>query len=662
MLPALLPPRVRIEDLQPVVDGGTVPVRRIVGDEVEVSATIFSDGLVGVRSEVAFRSARQRRWERRRMEPVGNDRWRAAFPIREAGRHEFRVTAAADPFLTWRELFVARAAGNAVGPDDIRDGVAVLRAVATRASAPAAKRLAARIDTIERSLAASPVEATKALLAPELLEEAARAPTETPTVEAEVTGIVDADPPAARHSAWYELFPRSTAPDRKRSGTFRDVTARLPYVAGLGFDVVYLTPIHPIGVTHRKGMDGAEPAGPDDPGSPWAIGNRDGGHLAIEPSLGTPDEFRTMVAEARRLGLKVALDLAFQCSPDHPWVTEHPTWFRHRSDGTIQTAENPPKRYEDIYPLDFDTEDWRALWEACASVVDHWVAEGVRTFRVDNPHTKPLAFWEWLISRIRRAQPEVLFLAEAFTRPAVMYALAKVGFTSSYTYFAWRSSKPELTGYLTEVTRPPVSEYFRPHLWPNTPDILTAELQTGGRPAFIARLVLAATLAPNYGIYGPPFELVESDARAPGSEEYARSEKYQIRSWDLNSPTTLAPIVRKVNEARRGNPALLSDTPPVFHGIDNDRLIAYSRRTRDRSNVMLVVVNLDHQATQVGMSALDLAELGVDPDQPYEVHDLLTGARYEWNGPRNYVELRPQEMPAHLFRVTSDAGEEPDER
>ena len=415
--------------------------------------------------------------------------------------------------------------------------------------------------------------------------------------------------------------------------------------------MVYLPPIHPIGTTNRKGRNGATRAAPSDPGSPWAIGGDTGGHKAIHPSLGTLADLKRLMARAAELGLEVALDLAYQCSPDHPYVREHPEWFSRRADGSIQYAENPPKKYEDIYPFDFDTPAWHELWTELASVVDYWMDAGVRIFRVDNPHTKPLAFWEWLIARVKQRSPEVIFLAEAFTRPKVMYRLAKLGFTQSYTYFAWRNTGPEITGYFQELGRPPISDFFRANLWPNTPDILTEHLQHGGPAAFAARLVLAATLGASYGIYGPPFERMEHEPREPGSEEYRDSEKYQIRTWGPDPAGTLVELVTRVNRIRREHPALQDDRGLAFHRLDNETLLAYSKSTPDRANTILTVVNLDPHDTQSGWTDLDLTALGLAADQPFEVHDLLTDARYPWRGARNFVRLAPQ-RPAHILEVS----------
>jgi starch synthase (maltosyl-transferring) len=455
------------------------------------------------------------------------------------------------------------------------------------------------------------------------------------------------------------MFPRSTGADG-RHGTFKTTEERLPHVAGMGFNVLYLPPIHPIGRTHRKGRNNGVDAESGDVGSPWAIGSELGGHKSVNPDLGTLDDFRHLVVAARTAGLEIALDIAFQCSPDHPYVREHPEWFKHRPDGTIQYAENPPKKYQDIYPFDFETPAWRDLWEELLSIFLFWAEQGVRVFRVDNPHTKPFPFWEWLIPELKRRHPDAITLAEAFTRPKIMYRLAKLGFSQSYTYFAWRNQKAELREYFTELTTHPVRDFFRPNLWPNTPDILTDYLQHGGRPAFTARLVLAATLGANYGIYGPAFEHCESLAIAPGKEEYYNSEKYQLRDWRLTRPDSLRDFVSRVNSIRRDNPALQTDRGLRFVEIDNDHLIAYSKVDEDGSNLLLMIVNLDPYHTQAGMVDVPIHRWGIAPDQQYQVHDLIADARYSWRNWKNYVELNPFVQPAHIFRIQHRIRDETD--
>ncbi|HEX2657901.1 MAG TPA: alpha-amylase family glycosyl hydrolase, partial [Polyangia bacterium] len=468
------------------------------------------------------------------------------------------------------------------------------------------------------------------------------------------------DPVRARFSSWYEMFPRSCAPStqggqgddqRLRHGTFRDAERRLPYVAQMGFDVLYLPPIHPIGRSFRKGPDNCLTAGPDDPGSPWAIGSREGGHKAIHPDLGTLDDFRHFVRAAADVGLQVALDIALQASPDHPYVKEHPEWFVHRADDSIQYAENPPKKYQDIYPFDFSGPAWTSLWEELASIFDFWIAQGITIFRVDNPHTKPLPFWQWCIARIKQRHPEVIFLAEAFTRPHVMYALAKGGFSQSYTYFTWRTTKGELTEFVQSIVDTSVGEFFRPNFWPNTPDILPEHLQFGTRATFVARAVLAATLSPSWGIYGPAYELQEKVSR-PGAEEYVHNEKYQLRRWPLDRADSLAPLLERLNRIRAGHPALQRLEGTVFHDTDSEALICYSRVVDEPdADALLVVVNLDPHHRRSGWLTLDAKALGLADEARFQVHDLLSDARYLWHGPRAFVELDPAIMPAHIFRL-----------
>jgi len=467
--------------------------------------------------------------------------------------------------------------------------------------------------------------------------------------ERELSVVVD--PVRARFGAWYEMFPRSCTTDPKRPGTFRDCAARLAYVASMGFDVLYLPPIHPIGVTERKGKNNSLTPAADDLGSPWAIGSVEGGHKSIHPRLGTLEDLKYLRSQARELGLEVALDIAFQCSPDHPYVKEHREWFRERADGTVQYAENPPKKYQDIYPFDFESKHATELWEELKSIVVYWAEQGFRIFRVDNPHTKPFAFWEWLINDVKRDYPDTIFLSEAFTRPRIMYQLAKVGFTQSYTYFAWKNTSAELTEYFTELTQPPVREFFRANVWPNTPDILNEYLQKGGRPAFVARFILAATLGANYGIYGPAFELYENRPIREGSEEYLNSEKYQVRVWDTNNPNSLRDLITRINAIRKGSPALHGDWSLRFHPVDNETLIAYSKVSEDSADKILVVVNLDPHNVQSGWLSVALKELKLGNDEAYQVHDLLTEARYVWRGSRNFVQLDPSILPAHIFRV-----------
>jgi len=658
MAPSALDPResqarqrVAIERVEPQIDCGRFPIKRAVGEWVVVKADIFADGHDSLAAALKYWNPAGEAAEAP-MKFWDNDRWTGRFQVREVGRYEYQIEAWMDPFTSWR-LGLAKKleAGQEVGID-LKVGARLMREAGERASAADAAILRDWAAAVEDSAGAGPSidhSIELALSAPVAQMIEAYPDRRFATLSGKLAVAVD--PERARCSAWYEMFPRSCSPQPGRHGTLRDCAERLPYVASMGFDVLYLPPIHPIGVTNRKGRNNNPVAEPGDVGSPWAIGSSLGGHKEIEPQLGTLEDFHYFLDRCREHGLDLALDIAFQCSPDHPYAKSHPEWFQLRPDGSIQYAENPPKKYQDIYPLNFDNENWAELWEELKSVVLFWASHGVRIFRVDNPHTKPFAFWEWLLAEVRRDYPNALFLSEAFTRPKVMYRLAKLGFTHSYTYFAWRHTKQEFTEYLTELTATGVREFLRPHFWPNTPDILTEEMQTGGRPTFIARLVLAATLSANYGIYGPAFELGENRPLVPGKEEYLEAEKYQIRRWDLDAPQSLKPLITRVNQARREHPALQGDRNLNFHAIDNEKLIAYSKSTEDHSDAVLVVVNLDPVWRQSGWTWLSLAAIGLEPSETYRVRDLLTAAEYQWQGARNYVELDPHAIPAHIFHV-----------
>jgi starch synthase (maltosyl-transferring) len=647
--------RAVIDSLSPTVDGGRFPAKRLAGEPVSIEAHCFADGHDRLRVTLSWRSLTDPRGPAHEAEMAaqGNDVWTAGFTPPEPGLYRCEISAWVDHFESWRKELERR--------EELADvrvalevGAALVLEAAARAGAnPDAETLADWAALLcrrakEDSVGASDTASLKALaLDPARASLVARFPDRRFAATASLEIAVDRK--RAAFSSWYELFPRSTSPVPARHGNFRDVEARLPYVAEMGFDVLYFPPIQPIGRVNRKGANNALAAGPGEVGSPWAIGSAEGGHKEILPELGTLQDFRSLVARARSLGLEIALDVAFQCAPDHPYVREHPGWFKHRPDGSVQYAENPPKKYQDIYPFDFETEDWRALWDELKGVIEFWVEQGVRIFRVDNPHTKAFPFWEWVIGEIRRATPDVIFLAEAFTRPKVMHRLAKLGFTQSYTYFTWRNTKEELTEYFTELARGPGREYFRPNVWPNTPDILQETLQSGLRAVFAARLILAATLSANYGIYGPTFELMESAPREPGSEEYLDSEKYQLRYWRLDRPDSLRSLIARINRARRDNAALQSDRSLRFCEIDNGRLIAYHKSDEATGNIVLTVVNLDPHNVQSGWLEVDLAALGLDPERPYQVHDVLSEQRYQWRGGRNFVMLDPGRLPAHVF-------------
>ena len=611
-----------IESVRPEVDCGRFAAKRVVGEEVVVEADVFADGHDAVRAELLFRFHGEEPWRAEPMQFQGNDHWSASFTVERLGRYEYTVRGWTDPFLTWQgDLKKRREAGQDLEMDLLigaEFAPASLREVLLQKSKPQEERY-------EAAMAATPAP-----------PDASRVSTYERVLEVVV------DPVKARFSSWYEMFPRSV-------GSFRDVAERLPYVAELGFDVLYLPPVHPIGTTARKGKNNAVTAQPGDVGSPWAIGAKEGGHKAIHPDLGSFDDFAFLVEKARQFNIQVALDIAFQTSPDHPYVEEHPKWFRRRPDGTVQYAENPPKKYQDIYPFEFETPEWPELFDELKSIFEFWIAKGVTIFRVDNPHTKPFALWEWIISEIKHRHPEVIFLSEAFTRPRVMHRLAKLGFTQSYTYFTWRNTKQELVEYFSELTADDSREYFRPNCWPNTPDILHETLQKGGRAAFLSRLVLAGTLSASYGIYGPAYELMENRPREPGSEEYLNSEKYELKNWEISRSDSLAPIIARLNRIRRENPALQADWSLRFHPIANDQLICYSKHTPDC--LILVAVNLDPWNVQSGWVDFPIHEFGIPPHERYVVDDLLGGGRYEWAGGRNYIELSPHTLPAHVFRV-----------
>ncbi len=682
--------RVIIEEIQPQVDGGRYPAKRCVGDKVQVKAAIFGDGHDHVAGRLLYRHASDHEWQTAPFAALGNDVFEAEFPVDRLGNWAFTVEAWVDHFDTWVHDLGKRLAAQPdpkeptqqVGPQDIPLALLVgaghLESVAARATGADAKTLAAAAAQLRSLADANHPYYAESPITDQLLALASRYPDPDllTRYSAELPLWVDRE--RARFSAWYELFPRSCGASAEKHGTLRDVIGRLPDIAAMGFDIVYMPPIHPIGVQYRKGRNNSVTAEPGDVGSPWAIGGMEGGHTSVHPQLGTLEDFAKLVSAAAENGLELALDIAFQCSPDHPWVKSHPEWFTIRPDGTIQYAENPPKKYQDIYPLNFESADWRGLWDALYGVFQFWVDRGVRVFRVDNPHTKALPFWEWCIAELHKTAPDVLFLAEAFTRPHVMYSLAKGGYSQGYTYFTWRNTKPLLQEYFTEVCNLPVRDFYRPNVWPNTPDILHEQLQVidpaERRSIFIQRAVLAATLSANWGIYGPAYELCEGRAAKPaagkkGSEEYLDSEKYQVRAWDRTDPISIAPILTQLNALRRAHPALQRNENLWFHAAQNDQIMVYSKTTaawpRDgdavtavdpESDTILVVVNLDPKAEHSAWMQLRLDKLGLPWDEGFEVEDLLTGARFSWKE-WSYASLRP-ELPAHVLRVAGPASAE----
>ncbi len=658
MKPELGRTRAVIENVQPAIDCGRYAVKRVVGEPVVVEADIFADGHDVVDCVLQYRQEGESTWAEAPLVPLVNDRWRGEISFSRIGRAEFTVIAWVDRFLSWaRDLKKRSPADPDIGVN-LRVGSELIAAAAKRAKGDAATWLEAQAAFL---ISAAPAEdRLQVALDRELIERMRPLSDRRFATQCAQPLPVVVDRVKARFSTWYELFPRSFAAEAGEHGNFRDVEAQLPRIASMGFDVLYLPPIHPIGQAFRKGKNNTPTAEAGDVGSPWGIGAKEGGHTAIHPQLGTLADFRKLIASARERGIDLAMDIAYQCSPDHPWVKEHPEWFRRRPDGTIQYAENPPKKYQDIYPIDFESEDEQGLWKALADVVFFWIGQGVTIFRVDNPHTKAFPFWEWMIGEVKAKHPETIFLAEAFTRPKVMQRLAKVGFTQSYTYFSWRNTKQELTEYFTELTQTAVRDFFRPNLWPNTPDILPEFLQWSGRPGFMSRLVLAATLGASYGIYGPTFELCVGQPIAPGKEEYLDSEKYQITRWTLGGPNDLSEFIARVNRIRHENAALHSDRSLVFHPTDNSEIICYSKEDKSTGNRIVTVVNLDPNHKQSGWIDLNLAALGIEAGRPYQMQDLLAGGHFLWHGGRNFVLIDPQLVPAHIFRVRQHVRTEQD--
>jgi starch synthase (maltosyl-transferring) len=637
--------RVMIENVVPLIDGGRFAAKTSVGETVRVEADVFVDGHAAIRAIIRHRFSGEDEWSEAEMIPLVNDRWRAEFDVHQVGVHEFAVSAWVDPFLSWQSDLKKRAAAGQLLAIDLAVGAEIVKEAAEQADGEAARTLSHLAQLLVSDRQGEAIEIGIGESLTQLMKQHGprRFVTEAPTAKLRV------DPARARFGSWYELFPRSASPEPQRLGTLRDVAMRLDSIAEMGFDVLYLPPIHPIGSTFRKGRNNSPGAESTDVGSPWAIGSSAGGHDAIDPQLGTFDDFDRLVKAAKQREIEIAIDLAFQCSPDHPYVKEHPEWFRHRPDGSIQYAENPPKKYQDIYPFDFECEDWKSLWAELRRVVFFWHGHGIRIFRVDNPHTKPFPFWEWLIGEVKERDPTVIFLSEAFTRPKVMYRLAKLGFTQSYTYFTWRNEPWSVRQYFTELTTRPVADFFRPNAWPNTPDIFPEYLQSGSRSAYIVRIVLAATLCASYGVYGPVFELLEGRPLRAGGEEYLDSEKYEARRWDINRPDSLADLLTRLNRIRRENPALQHDRTLRFHDCDNPRIVCYSKSHGD--NVMLVAVNTDPFQVQWANIKLDPLALGLKSDQAFQVHDLLTDERYRWQGEHALVKLDPGMNPAHVLVV-----------
>ena len=641
-------PSVVIENLQPLLDGGDYPIKRVVGEDLAAEADIFKDGHDVVAAVLKWRVVGKRTWRETPMSFVDNDRWRGVCTLYDEDIHEYTVEAWTDSFLSWQREFAKKfEAGISALQSEALEGAALVAAAARRARDRADRVRLGEFSEQMSTAANSEIYAIARSAELEVLM--ATYPDRSDATQYTPPPRVIVERPAALFGAWYEFFPRSAAGRGDGGSTFRDCLPRVDDAMAMGFDVLYFPPIHPIGHTNRKGRNNAITSERGDPGVPWAIGSAAGGHKAVEPSLGTLADFDWLQEEVRKRGMEIALDFAINCSPDHPYVKEHPDWFYKRPDGTIKYAENPPKKYEDIYPLNFRCENWRELWGEMKSVVLFWAERGVRIFRVDNPHTKPVAFWEYLIRGVREKYPDTIFLAEAFTRPKMMKALAKAGFNQSYTYFTWRNSKQELIEYFTELTQTEMSEYFRPNLWPNTPDILPVVLQEGGRTAFMIRVLLAATLSPLYGIYSG-YELCENEA-LPGREEYLDSEKYQFKERDWNASGNIKDWIARLNKIRKQNRALQLYTNLRFYHAEDDAILFYGKMTAARDNIVLVVVNLDPHRKQHSFVDVPIEQFGQMESDEYRVQDLLSGATYTWRGRRNYVELDPKVQPAHIFLV-----------
>lgn len=661
--------RVVIEGVTPQVDDGRYPAKRVQGDKVTVRAHVYADGhnalacVLLSRKKVSTNQPTQNadtgenKWHQSAMQlkESGLDIWEGTFRVSELGLYEFTVHAWIDQFANWKRDTGKKQNANQSIEVEIEEGVQMIRAAAQAADQLSGQTLKRFADELR---SASGDEAVTIANNPQLESLMLKYADRGRIREYDRILPLMVEPVKALYGSWYELFPRSLGTDETRKhGTFKNVISHLPYVHDMGFDVLYLPPIHPIGHAHRKGKNNTLKAEAGDVGSPWAIGAATGGHTAVHPDLGSMSDFDELVAKAREHDIEIALDIAFQCSPDHPYVKEHPEWFYHRPDGSIRYAENPPKKYEDIYPINFECDDWRNLWQELTNVVLFWVEHGVKIFRVDNPHTKPFEFWEFLISHVKSRHPDTVFLSEAFARPKIMYHLAKAGFSQSYSYFTWRNSKHEITNYFSEVYASPVVEYFRPNLFANTPDIFPEFLQFGGRSGYLIRLVLAATLGASYGIYGPVFELCSTES-IPGTEEYKDSEKYEIRKWDLEHPSSIKEFITRVNKIRRQNPALHQNRDFRFLRIDNDDMVAFAKTSSDGANTIVTVVNLNPNYSQGGNLFLSSKEFGTE--DTYQVHDLITGMRFLWSGESNFVKLDPNVSPAFVFRILKKVRTEQD--
>jgi starch synthase (maltosyl-transferring) len=641
--------RAIIEHVKPQINCGQFPIKRIVGEKVVIRADVFGDGHDEVRAYIRYRHVNNAHWEETPMTFLVNDHWEGSFTPDTPGMYEYRVHGWIDHFLTWQKGLKKKFEAGQNIQIELVIGAQLMEEAATRAEGQNKDDLYRWAHEFRNATNA------QAAVTQALSEEVSHLMTlfgdKSESGAYKRILRVDVERKKAGFSTWYELFPRSTSQEPGKHGTFKDCERLIPEIVRMGFDVLYLPPIHPIGRAFRKGKNNNVSSQPGEPGSPWAIGAPEGGHKSIHPELGTIDDFVSFVSKAREAGLEIALDLALQCSQDHPYVQQHPQWFKWRPDGTVQYAENPPKKYQDVLPINFETHDWENLWHELKSIVDYWIDKGVNVFRVDNPHTKPFNFWEWLIREVRSVHPDIIFLSGAFTRPRIMERLAKIGFTQSYTYYTWRNSAYELKQYLTELTQTDMREYFRPNFWPNTPDILPFSLQQGGEPAFISRLIMAATLSSNYGLYGPVYEYGVNAPMAAGKEEYLDSEKYEIKQWDFFANTKIKDVMYRINKIRHENPALQTTWNIQFSDTDNEQILCYAKKDDAGTNRLLMVVNIDPHHMQGGFVKVPIYYLGISPGSSYKVVDLITGSRYNWQNEWNYVELHPTLIPAHVFKI-----------
>lgn len=645
--------RVSIDNLSPEIDCGRSPIKRIINEHLNINVDIYGDGhdkvdAVLLYREKSFGKGRENKWKEKPLNFEGNDHWSAQLSFPSTGSYEYTIEAWIDHFATWQYGLKKKYEAGQDITTELKIGAQLIEENISRGNASQKKKLQSWVDILNRDV--NDQKSVSLALSDQVTQLMYSLRDRTRSTRYHKNLEVWVQRERALFSSWYEFFPRSTSPNHGEHGTFKTSENILPEIARMGFDVIYLPPVHPIGRSFRKGVNNATEARPEDPGSPWAIGAAEGGHKSLHPELGTMDDFISLVNKAKELGMEIAMDFAIQCSQDHPYVKEHPQWFKWRPDGTVQYAENPPKKYQDVLPVNFETVDWENLWNELKSIVEFWIDKGVKIFRVDNPHTKSFIFWEWLIKEINQKHDGIIFLAEAFTRPRVMEKLGKIGFTQSYTYFTWRNTKEEFIEYLTELTKTEMREYFRPNFWPNTPDILPISLEDKEEPSFLIRLLLAGTMSSNYGMYGPLFEFGLNEAY-PGKEEYTRSEKYEIKHWDWVKPTRIKEVITKLNQIRKENEALQSTWNIEFCDTDNDQIICFSKESQDKTNQLIIVISFDAHNTQTGWVKVPLKALGLKENQPFAVHDLLTDSKYFWENEWNYVALHPHGVPGHIFRI-----------